>query len=77
MTLTKTNSPREIERKFLLKNLPDGLTNFPHEEIAALSPKLFRNVMHCRFLEAIAELKFPLTQPSPDGRGVPSPFGKG
>ena len=24
---------REIERKFLLKRLPDGLTTFPHEEI--------------------------------------------
>lgn len=33
MTLTKTEHPREIERKFLLKNLPDGLTTFPHEEI--------------------------------------------
>ncbi|MGI9087045.1 MAG: CYTH domain-containing protein [Chthoniobacterales bacterium] len=34
MTLTNTNSPREIERKFLLNNLPDSLTSFPHEEIA-------------------------------------------
>jgi CYTH domain-containing protein len=32
--LTKTNPPREIERKFLLKRLPDGLTSYPHEEIA-------------------------------------------
>jgi len=34
MTLTKTNPPREIERKFLLKRLPEGLTDYPHEEIA-------------------------------------------
>lgn len=34
MTLTKTDSPREIERKFLLERLPDGLASFPHEEIA-------------------------------------------
>ncbi len=33
MTLTKTNPLREIERKFLLKRLPDGLANYPHEEI--------------------------------------------
>lgn len=33
MTLTRTEHPREIERKFLLKQLPDGLTSFPHEEI--------------------------------------------
>lgn len=33
MTLTKTEHPREIERKFLLKQLPDGLTSYPHEEI--------------------------------------------
>ena len=25
--------PREIERKFLLKRLPDGLKDYPHEEI--------------------------------------------
>lgn len=34
MTLTKTNTPREIERKFLLKRLPENLTSYPHEEIA-------------------------------------------
>ena len=34
MTFTKTGSPREIERKFLLKRIPDGLTDHPHEEIA-------------------------------------------
>ncbi len=34
MTFTKTGSSREIERKFLLKRLPDGLTDHPHEEIA-------------------------------------------
>jgi CYTH domain-containing protein len=34
MTLTKIDGPREIERKFLLKHLPDGLSSFPHEEIA-------------------------------------------
>lgn len=33
MILTKTEHPREIERKFLLKTLPNGLTTFPHEEI--------------------------------------------
>lgn len=33
MTLTKTDPPREIERKFILKRLPDGLPSFPHEEI--------------------------------------------
>jgi len=33
MTLTKMEHPREIERKFLLKNLPNSLTTFPHEEI--------------------------------------------
>ncbi len=33
MTLTRTDHPREIERKFLLKHLPDGLTRYPHEEI--------------------------------------------
>src|SRR3954469_12559791 len=31
--LTKKNPLREIERKFLLKRLPDGLANFPHAEI--------------------------------------------
>ena len=34
MTSGKMGSPREIERKFLLKRLPDGLTGYPHEEIA-------------------------------------------
>lgn len=34
MTLTRTSTPREIERKFLLKRLPDGLADYPHEEIA-------------------------------------------
>ncbi|MDQ6654622.1 MAG: CYTH domain-containing protein [Verrucomicrobiota bacterium] len=34
MTLTKIESTREIERKFLLKRLPDDLASFPHEEIA-------------------------------------------
>jgi CYTH domain-containing protein len=34
MTFTKTGPPREIERKFLLKRVPDGLKNHPHEEIA-------------------------------------------
>ncbi len=34
MTFTKADFPREIERKFLLKCLPDGLTAHPHEEIA-------------------------------------------
>ncbi len=33
MTLTRTNPSREIERKFLLKRLPDGLSEFPHEEV--------------------------------------------
>ena len=33
MTFTKTGSPREIERKFLLKRLPADLTTYPHEEI--------------------------------------------
>ncbi len=33
MTFTKTGSPREIERKFLLKRLPADLSNYPHEEI--------------------------------------------
>lgn len=33
MTLTKTDHPREIERKFLLRRLPDGLVENPHEEI--------------------------------------------
>ncbi len=33
MTLTRTNPPREIERKFLLKRLPDSLSEFPHEEV--------------------------------------------
>src|SRR5437763_753188 len=30
---TKTDPPREIERKFLLKRLPDGLADYPHAEI--------------------------------------------
>jgi adenylate cyclase len=34
MTFTDTDVPREIERKFLLKRLPDRLADFPHEEIA-------------------------------------------
>lgn len=34
MSLSKTASSREIERKFLLKRRPDGLKSFPHEEIA-------------------------------------------
>ncbi len=34
MSFTKADFPREIERKFLLKRLPDGLTDHPHEEIA-------------------------------------------
>lgn len=34
MTFTKTGAPLEIERKFLLKHLPDGLVDHPHEEIA-------------------------------------------
>ena len=33
MSLSKVDDMREIERKFLLKRLPDGLTTFPHEEI--------------------------------------------
>jgi len=33
MSLSKTASPREIERKFLVKRLPDGLPSFPHDEI--------------------------------------------
>lgn len=33
MTLTRTDVPREIERKFLLRRLPDALTEYPHEEI--------------------------------------------
>src|SRR4051794_26640477 len=33
MTFTRTAVPREIERKFLLKRLPDGLKDYPHEEI--------------------------------------------
>ena len=37
MTFTKTGSPREIERKFLLKRMPDGLTDHPHEEIARVT----------------------------------------
>lgn len=32
--LTKTNSHREIERKFLIKRTPEALANYPHEEIA-------------------------------------------
>ncbi len=32
-TLAETNTPREIERKFLLKRMPDGLTSYPHEDI--------------------------------------------
>ena len=31
--LTKKNPLHEIERKFLLKRLPDGLADYPHEEI--------------------------------------------
>lgn len=34
MTFTKTGAPLEIERKFLLQQLPDRLANHPHEEIA-------------------------------------------
>jgi CYTH domain-containing protein len=34
MAFPKTGSTREIERKFLLKRLPDGLMSYPHEEIA-------------------------------------------
>ena len=33
MTLTKTNTPREIERKFLLRRTPENLADYPHEEI--------------------------------------------
>ncbi len=33
-TLMTTNTPREIERKFLLERLPEGLSDYPHEEIA-------------------------------------------
>ncbi len=33
MTLTKTEHPTEIERKFLLRRLPDGLVENPHEEL--------------------------------------------
>ncbi|MGI8436977.1 MAG: CYTH domain-containing protein [Chthoniobacterales bacterium] len=33
MSLTNTGCPREIERKFLLKRLPERLTSYPHEEI--------------------------------------------
>ncbi|MFL6527521.1 MAG: CYTH domain-containing protein [Chthoniobacterales bacterium] len=33
MSFTRTAVPREIERKFLLKHLPGGLSNYPHEEI--------------------------------------------
>src|SRR4051812_14579059 len=28
------SSPREIERKFLVRKLPDGLTNYPNNEIS-------------------------------------------
>ncbi|HEY0369144.1 MAG TPA: CYTH domain-containing protein [Chthoniobacterales bacterium] len=31
--MTPTDSPREIERKFLLKRLPADLTSYPHAEI--------------------------------------------
>jgi CYTH domain-containing protein len=30
---TDSNPPREIERKFLLKQLPESLTSYPHEGI--------------------------------------------
>ena len=33
MIVTKTNPLLEIERKFLVKRLPEDLHNFPHEEI--------------------------------------------
>ena len=33
MTLTRTEFPREIERKFLLKRLPEDLASYPHDEI--------------------------------------------
>lgn len=33
MTLTKTNTPREIERKFLLRRMPENLADYPHQEI--------------------------------------------
>jgi CYTH domain-containing protein len=34
MNFSKTDSSREIERKFLVKRLPDELEKFPHDEIA-------------------------------------------
>jgi adenylate cyclase len=34
MIATEKMSVREIERKFLLKRVPDGLEQFPHDEIA-------------------------------------------
>lgn len=34
MIATDKMSSREIERKFLLKRLPDGIEQFPHDEIA-------------------------------------------
>ncbi len=33
MNTSKANPHREIERKFLLKRLPNGLTSYPHAEI--------------------------------------------
>ena len=34
MIATEKMASREIERKFLLKRVPDGLEQFPHDEIA-------------------------------------------
>ncbi len=34
MASNKKTTPQEIERKFLLKRMPDGLTSYPHEEIS-------------------------------------------
>jgi adenylate cyclase len=33
MNFSKTANPREIERKFLIKRLPENLEKFPHDEI--------------------------------------------
>lgn len=34
MASSEKNPPQEIERKFLLKRMPDGLTSYLHEEIS-------------------------------------------
>src|SRR5437879_5635843 len=33
MTLTRSDFPQEIERKFLLTRIPENLTSYPHDEI--------------------------------------------